>query len=235
MQLDFFLILEDISPVIQEASSVYSLLHCVSEGFVMSVKIQVIWGLPIFCSHTACTKMAVKLAWILTHIQGGFQSHSSQGCNTEEKQDAITHNIYSQQGGAHWAAEPALGCGKESHGKAKAAAHSRGIKLTRHTHTVHIHPPRLWVIIIQVTHTLTHCQTPDLIASILCRVFLHNFQHTLHVSAIRNTKLHTSIKKTHKHAKSIAQCLTCCTFIQIYLNKTVTMTFSIYEKILWLL
>lgn len=94
-------------------------------------------------AYTACTKMAGKLAWILTSFQAGFQSHSSQGCNTGEKQDPVTHNVYSQQGGAHSTAEPALGCGKESHGKAKAAAHSRGLKLTRHTHTVHTNPSRL--------------------------------------------------------------------------------------------
>lgn len=47
--------------------------------------------------------MAVKLVQSLTHFQGGFQSHSSQGCNTEEKQDAVTKKVYSQQGGAPWA------------------------------------------------------------------------------------------------------------------------------------
>lgn len=68
--------------------------------------------------------MAVKLVWILTHVQGGFQSHTSQGCNTEEKQDAVTHSIFSQQGRARCTTRQALGCGKELHGNAKAAAHS---------------------------------------------------------------------------------------------------------------
>lgn len=37
--------------------------------------------------------------WVLTdfHI---FHSHSFHNCNTEEKPDSVTHNIYSQQGGA---------------------------------------------------------------------------------------------------------------------------------------
>lgn len=78
--------------------------------------------------------MASKLAWILTHFQAGFQSHSSQGCNTEERQDSVTHNVYSQQGGAHSTTGLALGCGKELHGEAKAAAHSSRLKLTRHTY-----------------------------------------------------------------------------------------------------
>lgn len=81
--------------------------------------------------------MAVKLVWILTHFQPGFQSHSSHGRNTEEKQDPVTHNVYSQQGGAHSTAGLALGLGKESHGKARAAAQRSRLKLTRHTHTVH--------------------------------------------------------------------------------------------------
>ncbi len=111
-----------------------------------SIHIWVILGLPSSCNHTACTKMAAKLAWILTHVQAGFQSHSSEGCNTEERQDSVTHKVYSQQGGAHSTAGPALGCGKESHVKAEAAAQSNELKLTRHTHTIHTHPPRLSLI-----------------------------------------------------------------------------------------
>lgn len=126
----------------------------------------VILGLSSSRSHAACTKMAGELAWVLTHFQV-FHSHSSQGCNTEEKQDSVTHNVYSQQGGARSTAGLALGCGKETHGKAKASAHSSGRKWTRHTHTVQTHPPRLWVINTQVTHSLNHCQTHTLVTSFL--------------------------------------------------------------------
>lgn len=97
------------------------------EAFVTSTHIQVILGLSSSRSHAACTKMAGELAWVLTHFQV-FHSHSSQGCNTEEKQDSVTHNVYSQQGGARSTAGLALGCGKETHGKAKASAHSSGRK-----------------------------------------------------------------------------------------------------------
>lgn len=79
----------------------------------------VILGLSSSCSHTACTKMAEELVWVLTHFQI-FHSHSSEGCNTGEKQDSVTHNIYSQQGGARSTAGLALGCGKDLHGKAAA-------------------------------------------------------------------------------------------------------------------
>lgn len=62
------------------------------KAFVTRIHSQVILGLPSSCSHAACTKMAGELAWFLTHFQV-FQSHSSQGCNTEEKQDSVTHNV----------------------------------------------------------------------------------------------------------------------------------------------
>lgn len=51
--------------------------------------------------------------WVLTHFQV-FHSHSIQDCNTEEKQDSVTHNIYSQQGGARSTAGLAVGCGKKT-------------------------------------------------------------------------------------------------------------------------
>lgn len=51
--------------------------------------------------------------WVLTHFQV-FHSHSIQGCNAEEKQDSVTRNIYSQQGGAHSTAGLAVGCGKKT-------------------------------------------------------------------------------------------------------------------------
>lgn len=50
--------------------------------------------------------------WVLTRFQV-FHSHSIQDCNTEEKQDSVTHNIYSQQGGARSTAGLAAGCGKK--------------------------------------------------------------------------------------------------------------------------
>lgn len=121
---------------------------------------------PAAGTRSACTKMAVKLAWILTHFQAGFQSHSSQGCNTEERQDSVTHNIYSQQGGARSTAGPALGCGKESQGKAKAAAHISRLKLTRHTHTyayirsktvTHRHTGNILSESVPYTYTLQVC------------------------------------------------------------------------------
>lgn len=63
--------------------------------------------------------------WVLTHFQV-FHSHSIQDRNTEEKQDSVTHNIYSQQGGARSTAGIAAGCGKKTHeetlrGKTKRA------------------------------------------------------------------------------------------------------------------
>lgn len=51
--------------------------------------------------------------WVLTHFQV-FYSHSIQDCNTEEKQDSVTHNVYSQQGGARSTAGLAAGCGKRT-------------------------------------------------------------------------------------------------------------------------
>lgn len=91
--------------------------------------------------------MAVKLVWSLTHFQAGFQSQSSQGCNTEQKQDSVTHNVYSQQGGARSAAGQALGCGKEIAWKSLNSCPQQQAKTNQaHTHTVHTHPQRLGVI-----------------------------------------------------------------------------------------
>lgn len=55
-----------------------------------------IWKNFLALSSTACTKMAVMLAWISSHFQAGFQSQSSQGCNTEEKQESAAQNVHSQ-------------------------------------------------------------------------------------------------------------------------------------------
>lgn len=162
-----------------------------SEAAVRSIYIQVILGLPSSCSHAACTKMAGELEWVLTHFQL-FHSHSSQGCITEKKQDSVTHSVYSQQGGAHSAARLALGCGKETHGKAKASGHSGGWKWTRHTHTSSTNAPSKTMSSREVTHSdsLPDSCPCNLLDPFLatCSVLRHS-QHTPHVRAIWDCEL----------------------------------------------
>lgn len=82
---------------------------------------------------TACTKMAEELG--LTHFQAGFSPTAvRESCYSEETQDSVSRSVYSQRGGAGSTADPALGCGKELHGKDTEAAHRSRLEGTTLTH-----------------------------------------------------------------------------------------------------
>lgn len=141
-----------------------------------------IGGLPRSHSHTACTKMAVTLAWILTHFQGGFQSHSSRVCNTEEKQDTVTRSLLFPPGRGSLYRWASSGMWERITWKSSCPwQQTKTIQAYAYLPTLHIHTPtQLTASNTQVTNSLSH---GVLITSIQqdpqCVILqlLHNFQH----------------------------------------------------------
>lgn len=80
------------------------------------------------------TKMAAEPVVGFDSVPDCFHSHSFQHWTSEEKQDSVTHNVHSQQGGARSTARRAVGCVGGGSLAVRSRSHKRSEGPSAQTH-----------------------------------------------------------------------------------------------------